>query len=60
MSAEAFGNWNKKTDFEAKVVPKSQETKDKILARLTQAFMFSALDEKERQIVVDAMEEKRV
>ena len=48
MSAEAFGNWNKKTDFEAKIVPKSQETKDKILARLTQAFMFSALDEKER------------
>lgn len=41
------------------MIPKSNETKQKILARLTQAFMFSALDEKERNIVVDAMEEKR-
>lgn len=34
VSAEAFGMWNKKGDFKAKVVPKSQETKDKIMARL--------------------------
>lgn len=59
VSAEAFGNWNKKSAFQAKVVPKSQETKDKILTRLGQAFMFSALDDKEKQIVLDAMEERR-
>lgn len=59
VSSEAFGAWNKKGDFEAKVVPKSEATKKKILARLTQAFMFSALDEKEKTIVLDAMEEKR-
>jgi cAMP-dependent protein kinase regulator len=27
VSAEAFGDWNKKGDFKAKVVPKSEETK---------------------------------
>ena len=59
MSAEAFGAWNKKGDFKPKVVPKSEETKQKILARLSQAFMFSALDEKEKDIVLDAMEERR-
>eukprot|EP00347_Sterkiella_histriomuscorum_P002262 403368839 len=59
VSAEAFGDWNKKEAFEAKVVPKSQETKDKIMTRLGQAFMFSALDEKEKQIVVNAMEERK-
>ena len=59
MSAEAFGAWNKKSDFQPKIVPKSEETKQKILARLSQAFMFSALDEKEKQIVLNAMEERR-
>lgn len=27
VSAEVYGNWNKKGDFEAKVVPKSEDTK---------------------------------
>ena len=26
VSAEAFGNWNKKSDFKARVVEKSEET----------------------------------
>jgi len=34
VSAEAFGDWNKKGEFIAKVVPKSDETKQKILTRL--------------------------
>ncbi len=34
VSAEAFGDWNKKGDFKAKIIPKSQEVRDKIMARL--------------------------
>lgn len=59
VSAEAFGEYNKKSDFRARVIEKSEDTKAKILNRLNMAFMFQALDEKEKQIVVDAMEEKR-
>ena len=57
VSAEVYGDWNKKGDFTPKVIQKSQETKDKLSQRLLQAFMFNALDEKEFAIVVDAIEE---
>ena len=57
VSAEVYGEFNKKGDFVPKVIEKSQETKDKLTARLMQAFMFTALDEKEFKIVVDAIEE---
>ena len=59
VSSEAFGDWNKKGDYQARVIAKSEESKEKILKRLNQAFMFSALDEKEKIIVLNAMEEKR-
>lgn len=59
VSAEAFGDWNKKSDFKPRVVKKTDETKFKISSRLSQSFLFSALDEQEFKIVVDAMEEKR-
>ena len=42
------------------MVPKSNEQKNKIGMRLNQAFMFSALDEKEKEIVINAMEERKV
>lgn len=58
VSAEVFGIFNKKTDYKPRVIPKKSETKEKISARLKQAFMFSALDDKEFEIVLDAMEEK--
>ncbi len=41
------------------MIPKKQDAKDKIIKRLNQAFMFSALDDKERDIVIMAMEEKK-
>lgn len=40
MSAEAFGDYNKKSEFRARVIPKSEDTKQKILNRLNMAFMF--------------------
>lgn len=43
-----------------KIVPKSEETRAKLQQRLLQAFMFSALDEVELKIVIDAIEEVQV
>jgi len=57
VSAEAYGNFNKKENYKPKVVPKTQQQKDKIAMRLNQSFMFSSLDEKEKEIVINAMEE---
>jgi cAMP-dependent protein kinase regulator len=59
VSAEAFGSWNRKEAFVPRVIPKTQEQKDTIIDRLNKAFMFEALDDKERDIVVNAMEERR-
>ena len=35
VSAEAFGDWNKKSDFEPRIVKKSEDTKNKIHNRLS-------------------------
>jgi len=59
VSAEAFGQFNKKENFKPRIVPKSKEAKEAIMEKITNSFMFSGLDDKERQIVVDAMEEKK-
>jgi cAMP-dependent protein kinase regulator len=57
VSAEAFGQWNKKSDFHPPVVPKSAEAKSALRKKLDMAFMFSALDEKDKEVVIDAMAE---
>jgi cAMP-dependent protein kinase regulator len=40
-------------------VPKSDEAKEAIMEKIEKSFMFSGLDQKEKAIVVDAMEEKK-
>lgn len=60
VSAEAFGKWNQKGAFVAKVIPKSGEVKAALRKKLDMAFMFSALDEKEKDVVIDAMAEVKV
>ncbi len=60
VSAEVFGQYNKKEDFVAQVITKTPETKAKLTTRLLQAFMFNALETKELNIVIDAIEEVRV
>lgn len=57
VSAEVYGKFNKPENFKPKIVPKTQAQKDKIAMRLNQAFMFSNLDDKEKEIVINAMEE---
>ena len=42
------------------MIAKSDEAKGQIYEKLNMAFMFSALDDKEKEIVVDAMEEIKV
>ena len=56
VSAEAFGNWNKKEEFKAPFFDKSDETIEALKKRLEQAFMFSALNPKELQVVLGAMQ----
>lgn len=58
VSAEAFGAWNQRKDFKPKFYQKSSESCAAIREKLNNAFMFSCLDEKEKDIVVAAMEEK--
>jgi len=57
VSAEVYGEFNKKKEYVPKVIEKSEEAKQRIVTRLNQAFMFSALEDKERNIVLNAMEE---
>lgn len=57
VSAEVYGQFNKKKEFTPIVNPKSDETRQHIEQRLQQAFMFSALDVAERKTVIDAMVE---
>ena len=56
VSAEAFGNWNKKEEFKAPFYPKSEQLTTALRTRLSQAFMFSALNPAELEIVLGAMQ----
>jgi len=59
VSAEVLGLWNQPSDFKAAVVEKDQLTKDKIKQRLKNSFMFQNLEDKEMDIVINAMKEVR-
>ena len=59
VSAEVFGLYNKKAAYIPKIVKKSEAQKQRIRQRLDQSFMFKMLEESDKKIVVDAMEEKR-
>jgi cAMP-dependent protein kinase regulator len=58
VSAEAFGAHNKREDFHPRVIAKSDSQKTRIHERLSKSFMFSVLEEHEKNIVIDAMDEK--
>ena len=58
VSAEAYGEFNKKEDFIPRVIEKTEEQKEKIKKRIISSFLFSNLDEKELEIVINAMDEK--
>ncbi|KAF4688775.1 hypothetical protein FOZ60_002441 [Perkinsus olseni] len=59
VSAEAYGEWNKKrTDFVAPVYPKTEEQSARIRSVLNQSFLFMSVDEKSLDVVIGAMVEK--
>ena len=60
ISAEVFGEHNRKENFVPPVFQKSEEVKQQLRTKLLQAFMFNALDEAELNIVLDAIEEVKV
>jgi cAMP-dependent protein kinase regulator len=58
VSAEVYGKNNKKQDFVPPVIPKSQEAKTRIEVKLGKSFMFKNLDRTDKDIVINAMEER--
>jgi hypothetical protein len=48
VSAEAFGSYNKKEEFKARVVPKDEKVKAAIMDKIEKSFMFSGLDDAEK------------
>ena len=58
VSAEAYGQFNKKGDYKPKVVPKNNDQLHRLKNRIQEAFMFDALEPKEMEIVLNSFEEK--
>jgi hypothetical protein len=58
VSAEVYGLFNKKEDYKPKVISKSEEQIQRIKTKISQSFLFSNLEQKEIDIIIDAMEEK--
>ena len=59
VSAEAYGQFNKKEDFVARIIPKSEEQIQRIKSSVIHSFLFNNLEPKDLEIVIGAMEEKR-
>ena len=57
ISAEVFGQFNVKAEFQAKVIPKAAETKESIKRLIEKSILFSNLNKDDISIVIDAMEE---
>merc|ERR1719359_2582407 len=58
VSAEAYGDWNKKKEFTPPRHPKSDEQRSRIKEILARNFMFASLAEAEANIILDAVEEQ--
>ena len=58
ISAEAYGEYNKLGDFNPRVIKKTEEQKELIKSILLKNFMFNTLDEKNQDIIINAMEIK--
>ena len=60
VSAEVYGNFNKKENFKPRFIKKTPEQIFKIKNRVLSSFLFSNLDKKDLDIVIGAMDEKRL
>jgi cAMP-dependent protein kinase regulator len=59
ISSETYGEWNKKTEFVPKTVPKTEAQANSIREKLRVSFVFGAVDSKDLEILIKAMEEKK-
>ena len=59
VSAEVYGIFNKRENFIPKKIPKTEEQINRIKGKIISSFIFSSLDKKDIQIIIDAMEEKK-
>jgi cAMP-dependent protein kinase regulator len=60
VSAEAYGAWNTKKAFTAPVYEKTAAQKERLSACITKSFLFAALEQKDLDTVIGAMQEKVV
>ena len=58
VSAEAYGIHNVKRPYVPRVIPKTEEQKERIKEKCLQSFIFNSLDDKELKTVIDSFEEK--
>ena len=59
VSAEVYGIFNKRENFVPKKIPKTEEQINRIKGKIISSFIFSSLDKKDIEIIIDAMEEKK-
>jgi cAMP-dependent protein kinase regulator len=60
VSAEVYGFFNKKENFKPRKIEKTEEQIQRIKARILQSFLFQNLEANDLNIVIDAMEERKV
>lgn len=58
ISAEAYGNYNKPTEFKAPFIEKSSDQIEQIRKTLGMSFMFKSLDRADLEVVIGAMSVK--
>ena len=59
VSAEVYGIHNVKKPYVPRVIPKTNEQKERIKDKCMQSFIFNSLEDKELKTVIDSFEEKR-
>jgi cAMP-dependent protein kinase regulator len=59
VSAEAYGLWNRKSEFNPRQISKTNEQRQRIIEVINKCFMFSALDKTEREVLILAFEERK-
>lgn len=57
VSAEVYGQFNKKGNFKPRVIPKSESQIQRIKTRILTSFLFCNLDAEPLNVVINAMEE---
>jgi cAMP-dependent protein kinase regulator len=60
VSAEAYGNFNKKKDYVPREIQKNSEQLERITYTLEKSFLFNTLDTKEKNTVILAFEERKL